>query len=444
MVRGSRKCSPRQCRYKSDKERESMNTNTPVAIIGFGPAGVNAAISLRNNGYTGEIDVFTDTDTLPYSPILTSYYVSGEKSYDQCFPWKAEEIDDLDLNIHMNSKVIHMDVENHVIETAKGTYPYSKCVIATGSRPVANGFPKDCGYEPLMLRTMSDAEAMKQSFESETCKKVLVSGASMVALKILEAALAKDLKTVLVGMNSNILDFNALPETAVRFEQGLVDRGVSLRLGQTINDVKVIEDPAAHKGRRLKVSFTSGDVEEFDEVCVAHGMACNLDFIENGALDMDPAILVDEYMRSSDKDVYAAGDIAQALELVSGERKIVGIWKNAVNQGQLAGRAIAAELMGDGVKDVEGYPGSISSNTIAVDGLLFVSGGTIDLQGPRTAKIFESDKMTFACIFEENPKKDGAPSIAGFNLTCDDDEAGGVAYDIGAMLSMRIESDFSE
>lgn len=414
----------------------------PVAIIGFGTAGMNAAIALRNSGYDGPVDVFSDTGTLPYSPILTSYYVAGEKTYEQCFPWLAEEVAELDLNVHNDSPVVKLDVAAHSIETESGTFPYSKCVIATGSRPLANGFPADCGYEPLMLRTMADAEKMKRVFEDEGCKKVLVSGASMVALKTLEAALANGLDVSLVGMNANILDFNALPQVAARFELGLMKRGVKLRLSQTIESVEVVEDSGARTGRILRVSFTNGKTEDFDEICVAHGMACNLGFLEDGALSMGNAILVNDEMRTSDPDVFAAGDVAQALELVSGEQKIVGIWKNAVVQGQVAGAAIAADLAGGSLGEDARYKGSISQNTIAVDGILFVSGGTIDLSGDKRVESFEDENMTFVCIFDPNRRNDlGDPCIVGFNLACDTDVAGGDAYDIGAMLTMRVEAD---
>lgn len=425
-----------------NKVNEPNHMNAPVAIIGFGTAGMNAAIGLRNAGYEGKIDVFSDISTRPYSPILTSYYVAGEKSYEECFPWLEDEIAELDLDIHHNSPVRHLDVKSHTIHTDDGEHPYSKCVIATGSRPLANGFPKDCGYSPFMLRSMTDAEAMKDAFEDDKCKKVLISGASMVALKTLEAALANGLDTTLVGMNENLLDFNALPPVAVRFEDGLRERGVELILGQTIESVEVIERAGEYKNHKLRVTFTHGKIAEYDEICVAHGMACNLDFLDDDALDMGPAILVDDCMRSSDTDVYAAGDVAQALELVSGDKRIVGIWKNAVNQGQVAGRVIAKELAGEALGKQDRYKGSISSNTIAVDGMLFISGGTIDLQDGKTVNMIADENMTLMCIFDPSRKNvDGKNCLVGFNLACDTDEAGGNAYDFGAMLSMRIEKD---
>lgn len=426
----------------SDNSNQKNHLSAPVAIIGFGTAGMNAAIGLRDAGYKGKIDVYSNIGNRPYSPILTSYYVAGEKTYEECFPWLEEEIAELDLDIHGNSAVSHIDVDAHTIQTDDGEHHYSKCVIATGSRPLANGFPEDCGYSPLMLRNMKDAEAMKTAFENEKCQKVLISGASMVALKTLEAALANGLETVLVGMNDNLLDFNALPQVAARFEDGLRDRDVELVLGQTIKSVEVVENENAYKGRKLRVIFSHGKIDEYDEICVAHGMACNLDFLDEGTVDMSPGIIVDDYMRSSDPDVYAAGDVSQAYELVSGKKQIVGIWKNAVNQGQLAGRSIAKELAGETLESSDRYKGSISSNTIAVDGMLFISGGTIDLRDGKTVNMIADENMTLMCIFDPSrANKDGEKSLVGFNLACDTDEAGIKAYDIGVMLSMRIEKD---
>lgn len=229
---------------------------------------------------------------------------------------------------------------------AQSSYPYSKCIIASGSVPTPVGFPRDCGYAPLMLRTMDDAERLKAAITNSGCKRMLVSGTSMVSLKTVEACLNRDVKVTLVGIMDHVLDMNALPQAAERFERGLITQGVTLKLANPIKAVDAIEDAAHPLGRRLEVTFANGDVEGFDEIFVAHGMRNNLGFVEEGSLAMDRGIIVDEFMRSSDPDVYAAGDVVQATELISGEKRIVGIWKNAALQGACAGRAIAAELAG--------------------------------------------------------------------------------------------------
>ena len=406
-------------------------SESTVAIIGYGTAGVNALIALRNAGYDGEVHVFSDTGILPYSPILTSYYAGGEKSYDECFPWSADELDELGATVHANCPVTELDPKAHLIRTPLGEFGYDKCVIATGSTPMRWGFPEVEGgdYVPHVLRSMDDAERLKAALENPQVERVLVSGASMVALKTLEAALNCGKQVTLVGMNPHVLDFNALPETAERFERGLRALGVELRLGQTI--------AAVRQGERLEVTFSNGTSDVFDEITVAHGMKSNLDFVVPGTLEIDRALVVDEFMRTSDPDVYAAGDVVQATELVSGEKRVVGIWKNAALQGACAGEAIAAELAGMRPLATCAFAGSIPTNTIAVNGTLFISAGTMEVGEGRRVEIRETDDTTVALILED--RENVAPRLVGFSLTCDTDEEGSPAYDTGAMLTMRIE-----
>ena len=205
------------------------SASAPVAIIGFGAAGVNAAIALRQAGYDGAVDVFSNLDTLPYSPILTSYYAGGMRPYGECFPWTEEEIDALALSVHDGMPATGLDVKAHVVKTSQGDFPYSKCIIATGASPSAAGFPPDCGYDPLVLHSMADAERMKAALEDAECRRVLVSGASMVALKMVEACLAQGKQVALVGMNPHVLDFNALPAggRALREETGREGRALA-------------------------------------------------------------------------------------------------------------------------------------------------------------------------------------------------------------------------
>ena len=175
----------------------------PVAVIGYGTAGVNALIGLRNGGYTGPVDVFSNIEGLPYSPILTSYYAGGEKTREQCFPWTAEELAELGANVREACPVTKLDIKAHLVCTPQGEFPYSKCVIASGSRPVPVGFPKAEGFDPMGLRTMDDAQRLKDVLEDERCRKVLMSGASMVALKTLESCLNCGKQATLVASSTS-------------------------------------------------------------------------------------------------------------------------------------------------------------------------------------------------------------------------------------------------
>ena len=435
-------------------ELSSGSSNPSVAIIGYGTAAVNAIFALRSSGYDGSIKVFSDTDRPPYSPILTSYFAGGEMSYEECFPWSAEQLETMKIDLHTQEPVTELIPAAHEVVTTEGRYIYDKCLIASGASPSLAGFPQTDEYEPLVLRTLDDAERLIQHIDSGQCRRLLISGASMVALKALEAALNRGVETALVGINPHILDFNALPPTAERFEKGLRSYGVTMRFGQSIASVEVMdttdsplstesnsaavlssENTAPH---RLKVTFSNGDEDYFDDILVAHGVRSNLGFISPDSLELDRALVVDDYMRTSDPDVYAAGDVAQALELISGEKRVVGLWKNAAVQGACAGNAIAAEL-GHGTPSRDmAYQGSIPMNSIAVKDTLFLSAGITMLTDRHFYRVREGDTMTVIYIYEKGVDGE-SDRLVGFNLTCDQNEPGGDAYDIGAMLTLRIE-----
>lgn len=431
--------------------RNAAGAGQVAAIVGWGTAGVNAAIALRSAGYTGVIRAFSDSGMPPYSPILTSYYVGGGKTYEQCFPWSVEALAELDVDVVEEGRVVRLDPEGHRLVTEQGNeHRFDKCLISVGARPVTAGFPDGCGYEPLVLRTMADAQRMKEAFENPSCRRVLVSGASMIALKCVEAALNCGLSVSLVGVNDHILDFSALPETARRFERGLAAQGVAMRFGQSIAAVRVLSgagggaadaiggdaDGAAGTGR-LEVTFSGGDVERFDEIVVAHGVRSDLGFIPKGSIRVDRGIVVDEFMRTSAPDVFAAGDAAQALELISGEPRVLGIWKTAVLQGFCAGTAMAAELAGGRPSANDAYRGALMTNTIAVNGTLFISAGESQAADGDRVDIQELDDMTVARISRK--ASDGSEHLVGFNVASDVDEPGGTAYDTAAMLTLRIE-----
>ena len=416
-----------------------VNLQAPVAVIGYGTAGVNAVIGLRGAGFAGEVRVFSDTSTLPYSPVLTSYYASGEKSFEECFPWSADELSQLGAEVLEACPVTELDPGAHLVRTPRGDFPYSKCVVASGASPVLAGFPADEGFTPLVLRSLGDAERLKAVLEDGACRRVLVCGSSMVALKALEACLLRGKQATLLGRSAHVLRAHAAPEAAGAFERGLEALGVQLRLGQTAASARPAgEGPAG--GMRAEVGFSDGSADAFDAVVVAHGVTPNLGFVRPGELEVDGGLVVDDFMRTSDADVYAAGDVAAAREAISGSKRIVGLWKNAAVQGQCAGRAMAAELAG-GVPDAAGaYKGALSMNTIGVKNMLFVSCGSMEAGAGRSLSVRELRGMTVACNEEEAP--DGGLRLVGFNLVSDSYEEGGEAFDVAAMLTLRIEKAF--
>ncbi len=376
-------------------------------MLGFGAAAVSAICSLRECGYDGPLTVVTNAGPEPYSPVLTSYYAGGRIGKEQCFPWKDVDFSDLIDDLLFQQTPVSVDFAAHEVELVDGRrVGYSKLLVATGAHPVAPGFPELGAYRPHALRTMEDADRLYEALVRKPHARVLVLGTSMVGLKVVEACLDRKADVTMLGRSPYILRVSAHPVVAERFEQLLEERGVTFRLSQTVERVEDESDASSYV-----VRFSNGDEEEFDEVVLAQGVKPNLEFMDSGSVEMGDGLVVDSFMRTSVPDVFAAGDVAQALDLSSGKKRIIGLWQNAVQQGRCAGATIAAELAGRA--PMRRYPGSIPSNTIHVQDVLFASAGSVAESEGRIIETITSPQSTSVFAYERKGSKD---QLVGFNV----------------------------
>lgn len=400
-----------------------------VAIIGYGTAAVNAIIALRTSGYQDKIMVFSNTETLPYSPVMTSHYAAGTTPYEGMFPWSAEELACLNAEVVAGAAVTALDATARTLVAGGQEYGFDACLVASGASPVMGGVSMPEGMAPLALRTVEDAEALHAALTSDDCDRVLVSGTSMVALKAVDACLARGKEVTLLGRSEHVMRRSAADETAAAFEAALVEKGVDLRLSQRIEETEAVDG-------QVRVTFSNGDVADYSQVLLAHGVKPNLDFVSGIMRGEDGGLLVDGFMRTSAEGVYAAGDVAEVLNVTSGATHIAGLWKEACLQGACAGRAMAAALAGQ--EPTDAYAGYLPNNCVTVGGLVMLSAGTVALSTCRWSELAQRNNCQVLTVFEQNPAT-GEVSLVGYNVFSDnDDPATSLAYDEAAMLYRRL------
>ncbi len=333
-----------------------------TVVIGNGPAAVHACRALRERGYAGCIRLISDHPEPPYNPMLTPYYLAGGIARAGCFPWGGRELySSLRVEAHLGVPVVALDAQAHTIELADGTrMEYAQCLVAVGASAVVPPVPGLAGPRVFLLRTVRHADSLRRALAGGA-SRALVLGASMVGLKTAEVLHAAGLEVVLADLAPHVLSLAAHESCARLIETHLVEAGVELRLGE---GMAAVETAAAG---RLHVEFTGGPPVDADLVVVAVGVRPNLDFIDRGQVESDVGLIVDDYLRTSAPDLYAAGDVAQATNLLTGRKAVVGLFANACLQGRTAGRVMAG--------DEEAYPGSLPCNVIHVMGLTFTGVG---------------------------------------------------------------------
>ena len=348
-----------------------MNNNLPVVIIGNGGAAVHAIQAMREEGYDGQIRLFSNHGSTAYNPMLTTYYAAGKIEEQNCYPfgvdWEFYRRHHID--IHNDSPVVHLDAEAQTFETADGLeWGYSQCLVATGASSIVPQIPGIRSPRVLGMRTMQDASRLKAILETRP-KRALVVGASMTGIKLAETFLVHGVEVCMADMQEYIFPKLAYRPCAALIESALAARGVRFRFGACLQSVE-----ENHVG--VIATFEDGTTEKADFIAICIGVRPNVDFLDPAQVELAPGVVIDDTMCSSRPNLYAAGDVAQGTNLLNGKKQIIGLWANARYQGRAAGRNMA------GGKDF--WPGTIPQNICHFIGMDFVSIGDVFEPGEAT------------------------------------------------------------
>lgn len=308
-----------------------------IAIIGFGGAGYNAAREVRRRDAEAVIDVYSDTDTGPYNPMLTTYYVKGAIPYDALFPFgDLETIQrDLNLRVHTDRPVTGLVPEEKRVLFDGGEAVYDEILISTGASAVMPPIPGLDLPGVFKMRTAQDAVELKRRLDSGEIESGLVIGASWVGIKIVEDLVERDIPCTLVDGAEWMFYVAAFRETALRAQKDLEEKGVRVACGQMLDHIEREPDGRLTAVTQNGNRFTAGTVA----VCI--GVRMNTGFLRDSGIAMNRGVLVDRHMRTNYPGIYAAGDCCEALDIQSGTHRNIGVWFNANKQGTVAGANMA-------------------------------------------------------------------------------------------------------
>lgn len=302
-----------------------------TAVVGFGCAGFHGVKSMRENGYRGEIDVFTDSRWAPANPMLTTYYIYGKLKKENVLPFGTLE----ELASRYKFRIVNEPV-CRVLSREKGILlengqirHYDQILIATGASAFVPPIPGIDHKNVFTMRTLQDAEMVKAALERGTIKNVVVVGASMVGIKLVELLYARGIGVTLVDMAPYIFPVSAVPAIAEEIETRLREKGVELAFSKAMKSVENVDG-------RLQVVFGDGETISCDAVMMCIGTRANTNVVDED-IKVNRAVVVDMEMRTNMPDIYSAGDCCEGNNLQTGQTQIIGIWDNAARQGITAG-----------------------------------------------------------------------------------------------------------
>ena len=300
-----------------------------IVVIGAGQAAGQAAASLRQEGYEGEITIIGDEAQAPYQrPPLSKAYLSGEVGLDRVLVRPENFYADKGINLQTGVRVESINRAEKTIATSTGsTLSYDKLLIATGSRPrILNIEGSD--LEGLhYLRTVDDVDGIRTAMEA--AKNVCIVGGGYIGLEVAAVAKKAGHNVTVLEMEDRILQRVTTPEMSEFYHALHTGRGVDIRVNTMVSGF------AGENGRVTSVLCGDESIPA-DLVIVGIGIIPNVELAEAAGLTCDNGIVVNDHCQTSDPDIYAAGYCTNLPNPILDRRLRLESVPNAMEQARTA------------------------------------------------------------------------------------------------------------
>ncbi|MES0869475.1 NAD(P)/FAD-dependent oxidoreductase [Pseudovibrio sp. SCP19] len=305
-----------------------------IVVVGAGQAGVQAAQTLRQKGYEGELVMLGNEPQPPYQrPPLSKKFLSGEVEPDALFirPEAFYEMNNIDLKL--NAQVDRIDLENKSVTLASGeAVTWDKLLLATGTRARDLPLPGADLEGVVSLRSIGDVELIKKLFVPG--KKLVVIGGGYIGLEVTAVAKGMGLDVIVLEAQERLLKRVVSPDVSSFFHNLHAGRGAELHCGTGVTSIE------GKDGKVTGVKLADGTELPCDLVLSAVGAVPNSELAAAAGLDVDDGILVDGAGQTSHEDVYACGDCVRFFSERYGRSIRLESVQNAIDQA----KAVAVAL----------------------------------------------------------------------------------------------------
>jgi NADPH-dependent 2,4-dienoyl-CoA reductase/sulfur reductase-like enzyme len=312
---------------------------TTFAIVGGGLAGAKAAEALRDGGFDGELVLFGSEPERPYErPALSKGYLLGKDTRDSVFVHPADWYPEHSVDLRAGVTVAMIDPAAHLVTFDGGTLGYDKLLLATGSSARRVDLPGAGLGNVLYLRTLPESDALREAFTPDA--RVVIVGAGWIGLEAAAAARTAGASVTVLEPQPTALYRVLGPELGEKFARLHRSHGVEFRFEESAAEFRAAGPGSDRVG---SVVTTTGAELPADVVVVGIGVTPNVGLAESAGLEVGNGVVTDSALRTSDPDIFAAGDVASSYVPLLGRHLRLDHWSNALNGGKAAGYSMLGQ-----------------------------------------------------------------------------------------------------
>jgi len=327
-----------------------------IVIVGGVAAGATAAAKARRISPDAQITMLEAGPDISFANCGLPYYIGGDiKSRSKLILQSPESFkEQYNVDVHVHTLVSSIDKAGHTIKTLdtrsgeQKTFEYNKLILAQGGRPIKPTLPGADASHVFTLWTLEDMDKIASFIDEKKPKTAVVVGGGFIGLEMVEALVKRGMKVNVVEMMPHVMAIMEA-ETAGFIENEMLSYGVGIHTGAGVTEI----------GTR-SVKLDNGKTLDADMVLLSIGVRPTLQLAKETGLELGEAggLLVNEFMQTSDADIYAAGDMVEIEHRVNGKKVRIPLAGPANRQGRIA----AENALGG----KHSYKGSIGTSIVRV------------------------------------------------------------------------------
>ena len=369
-----------------------MNERIKYLIIGNSAGGIGASEAIREVDGVGTMAIISDEPYPTYSRPLISKYLAEKYPLERMLFRPSGFYEKNSVGAILGQRVKQLNIKAHLAKLEDGRrITWEKLLLATGGSPIVPEI-EGIGLEGVFtFTTLDDAKAIDDFLKQYPKRKVraAVIGGGLIGVSATEALVKRGVEVTIIEMKERILNTILDEETSVLVEAELNKAGVEIITGNTAHKVN-----GYIPGEATGVTMDNGQPLSCEMVVVAIGVRPRTELASNAGLKTNRGIVVDRQMSTSNPDVYACGDAAEAYDFVYGENRLTPIWPNAYLGGRIAGFNMA------GVPTE--YQGGTAMNSMNYFGVSSVSAGIVIPPGDSYEVISNKRDHTYKKVILKN------------------------------------------
>lgn len=337
-----------------------------IVIVGNNVAGTFSAQSIRNMDKNVEIELYSKENYLYYTRIKLPELISKQVSIDDLIVFKEDWYKKNHIKYYLNRKVTKIEPrdKNIIVEGQKNPISYDKLILAIGSTPSLLPIKNAREFHRkgvFTLRTIDDALEIRNFIEDKKVQKAVIIGGGLLGLELAKQIKNCNLNTTVVEFFPRLLPKQLDTECGEMLKSEIENMGIRVILSATTEEILT-------DGKIMGIKLKDKKEIEADVVFIQAGITPNIDLAKNANIQANKGIIVNEFLETSEKDVYAIGDCIEY------KNQTWGIIPAALEQSKI----ISASVLES--KKIP-YVGTVPKNTLKIMGIDLTSIGVFDPTG---------------------------------------------------------------